>query len=207
MNSEDVETICRFCLESKKTLENPLLAPCECKGSIEFVHLLCLNRWRFVNPDRNKIMCYLCHTNYILPYNDELETVPQTTFLYMNLEYPILTSILLHYFLAVSQFTITNSKGIVSYETIQIVNHSLLCLQIIARFRVHNWSRYFRGWDVEYRWMLFLVHILLLASGIFGSAPFSLFLSNFILPMYWRLHIRILQEINDEYIEEIEERE
>lgn len=204
MNAEDVEKICRFCLESKKTKENPLLAPCECKGSIEFVHLVCLNRWRFQNPERNKIICLLCHTNYILENEDELEIVPTSTLLYVNLEYPILTSMVLHYVLAITQFTILNSRSsnFIPYELIQVANHCLMCLQILIRFKVVNWSRYFRGWDFEYRWTLFLVHVLLLSCGLFGSAPFTLFLSNFILPMYWKLHIRILQEINDEYVQQ-----
>lgn len=39
--------ICRFCLENSETISNPLIAPCNCKGSIEFLHLKCLFRWMY----------------------------------------------------------------------------------------------------------------------------------------------------------------
>lgn len=38
-------TLCRICLLEGSTEEDPLITPCLCKGSIEFVHLGCLRYW------------------------------------------------------------------------------------------------------------------------------------------------------------------
>lgn len=43
---EDVSTMqCRICLLDGGTEEDPLVCPCQCKGSIKFVHLDCLRHW------------------------------------------------------------------------------------------------------------------------------------------------------------------
>ena len=50
--------------------DNPLLAPCECSGSMAFVHYLCVEQWRCRSrhPDaRNGLNCETCGTAYALP--------------------------------------------------------------------------------------------------------------------------------------------
>ena len=57
MNAEDVkspltprlgavssERICRICFEAG-TIENPLISPCECSGSMKYIHEECLKKW------------------------------------------------------------------------------------------------------------------------------------------------------------------
>jgi hypothetical protein len=51
-------------------LENPLLAPCECSGSMAFVHYLCVEQWRCRSrhPEaKNGLNCETCGTSYALP--------------------------------------------------------------------------------------------------------------------------------------------
>lgn len=59
---------CRFCLEKTHTKANPLIQPCECKGSVENVHLICLVTWRQMteNPIA-KYKCQLCVTDFKFP--------------------------------------------------------------------------------------------------------------------------------------------
>lgn len=38
-------TLCRICLLEGSSDEDPLIRPCHCKGSIEYVHLGCLRHW------------------------------------------------------------------------------------------------------------------------------------------------------------------
>lgn len=38
-------TMCRICLLEGSTEDDPLITPCQCKGSIEYVHLGCLRHW------------------------------------------------------------------------------------------------------------------------------------------------------------------
>ena len=36
---------CKFCFGEKSTMDNPLFSVCKCKGTMKFVHLLCLKSW------------------------------------------------------------------------------------------------------------------------------------------------------------------
>ena len=50
--------------------ENPLLAPCECSGSMAFVHYLCIEQWRCRShhPAAKKgLNCETCKVQYTLP--------------------------------------------------------------------------------------------------------------------------------------------
>lgn len=51
-------------------LENPMLAPCECSGSMAFVHYLCVEQWRCRSrhPEaHNGLNCETCGSTYSLP--------------------------------------------------------------------------------------------------------------------------------------------
>jgi len=50
--------------------ENPLLAPCECSGSMAFVHYLCIEQWRCRSHHpaaKNGLNCETCNASYTLP--------------------------------------------------------------------------------------------------------------------------------------------
>jgi len=50
--------------------ENPLLAPCQCTGSMRFVHYLCVEQWRCRSRHpaaRNGLNCETCKSPYTLP--------------------------------------------------------------------------------------------------------------------------------------------
>ena len=36
---------CRFCWDTFSTLENPCIVPCNCSGTVGFIHYLCLKNW------------------------------------------------------------------------------------------------------------------------------------------------------------------
>jgi hypothetical protein len=52
---------CRICLESDGTF----ITPCNCKGTIKYVHSYCLNKWRTSNSSAY-YKCDLCHYHYSL---------------------------------------------------------------------------------------------------------------------------------------------
>lgn len=59
---------CRFCLEHTQTNENPLIQPCNCKGSVINIHLVCLVKWRkFTENPLAKYKCQLCNVNFNFP--------------------------------------------------------------------------------------------------------------------------------------------
>jgi hypothetical protein len=56
---------CRICLAEEG--ESPLIAPCSCKGTMEFVHLSCLQRWvntrHIVRTGEHSVSYYWKHVN------------------------------------------------------------------------------------------------------------------------------------------------
>ena len=49
---------------------NPLMAPCECSGSMAFVHYLCIEQWRCRSHHpaaKNGLNCETCNASYSLP--------------------------------------------------------------------------------------------------------------------------------------------
>ena len=52
------------------TADNPLLAPCDCTGTMAFVHYLCIEQWRCRSRHpgaRNGLNCETCGAEYTLP--------------------------------------------------------------------------------------------------------------------------------------------
>jgi len=37
---------CYMCFDDTDTPDNPLVAPCQCKGGTRYVHIECLQRWQ-----------------------------------------------------------------------------------------------------------------------------------------------------------------
>lgn len=68
------EMPCRICLLEGHTDEDPLIRPCECRGTIEYVHLACLRHWIRGRLDLSEssagsyfykpLACELCKTQY-----------------------------------------------------------------------------------------------------------------------------------------------
>jgi hypothetical protein len=75
--------ICRFCLDEATTDENPFIQPCNCKGSIEHVHLQCLLRWIFSSPRHND-SCNMClyHYIYTIPQLEDGSLAPHPVLYY-----------------------------------------------------------------------------------------------------------------------------
>uniref|UniRef100_A0A8C5WC30 RING-type E3 ubiquitin transferase n=1 Tax=Leptobrachium leishanense TaxID=445787 RepID=A0A8C5WC30_9ANUR len=44
-DSEEEEDLCRICLMGGDRAENPLISPCQCTGSLRYVHQECMKRW------------------------------------------------------------------------------------------------------------------------------------------------------------------
>ena len=73
-NSE-ISTIyqCRICLEEEETIDN-LISPCRCSGTSKYVHVECLERWRYQDVNAPGFYkCMECNENYIILNNDEIE--------------------------------------------------------------------------------------------------------------------------------------
>ena len=60
---DDNSETCRICTGDEYSLEDPLIEPCNCSGSIKWVHKSCLDHWRSVNRT-NFSKCDICKYNY-----------------------------------------------------------------------------------------------------------------------------------------------
>ena len=49
---------CRICFEEENRHETTMISPCECKGSVRYVHLECIEKWLQLNYKLN--YCELC---------------------------------------------------------------------------------------------------------------------------------------------------
>merc|ERR1711920_713031 len=84
------DVICRICMLEGHDEEDPLIAPCRCKGSIEHVHLGCLREWIRVRmhmlgkgPGSSSgsyiyrpVVCDLCKSSYATDVRLKNEDVP-----------------------------------------------------------------------------------------------------------------------------------
>lgn len=81
----DDNQICRFCLDIKISETDPFISPCNCKGSIEYVHLKCLFRWmygdRLQDPREECNMCNAAYT-YCIETLEEPAIPMNRTFYY-----------------------------------------------------------------------------------------------------------------------------
>lgn len=68
-------TTCRVCFGESEGFENPLISPCNCLGSVKFIHLRCLQRWLYsrvsLRSGANTVayhwktmQCEICKLNY-----------------------------------------------------------------------------------------------------------------------------------------------
>jgi hypothetical protein len=77
-----MENQCRFCLEYSDSKENPLITPCNCNGSIRFVHHSCLLMWKNTTRNRHyQVFCSLCDTKLMYPRKWRLQTIPVEHFI------------------------------------------------------------------------------------------------------------------------------
>ncbi len=77
--------VCRFCLDENTSEQNPFISPCNCKGSIEHVHIKCLFKWMYDSGGSNSSRgtCGICKHAYVytIPNFEEAAT-PFSPFLY-----------------------------------------------------------------------------------------------------------------------------
>ncbi len=54
---------CRICLSDTHTKKNPLISPCKCSGSVQFIHVNCLQEWlktKLTTTSNGKSTIYTC---------------------------------------------------------------------------------------------------------------------------------------------------
>ncbi|WFD28941.1 hypothetical protein MNAN1_003957 [Malassezia nana] len=63
----EAERVCRMCLDSAVAPGDRLFSPCQCRGTIQYVHASCLDEWRAKSPRKDSAhVCEQCGTAYRL---------------------------------------------------------------------------------------------------------------------------------------------
>ena len=75
----DQNNVCRICLSNENSAKNPLISPCQCKGTMKWVHFTCLQSWLQEKVEMTEdelvliyiwkeLKCELCKTTFKLNY-------------------------------------------------------------------------------------------------------------------------------------------
>ncbi len=204
--TESDKPSCRFCLSTKQLGKNKLITPCECRGSIEFVHIQCLNRWRHMDPARNGQKCLLCMTDYNLPDGNQLEELPyENTWCNVSLRFPVLLYGAVHYvwvfhiqYLHSDPFGRSYQRQI-HYLLIpyQFIFQVLYFILFIAQWRVKNKKKYFSLFFSPMGFFIMSLHVI--SVLYFLNEMYIMTLPLFmILGLYYKLHKSVLLQINNE---------
>lgn len=200
--SEEEKEICRFCLSSKITRTNPLIAPCDCKGSLRSVHVLCLQKWLRINPSRNTTSCELCLKPYLITSHPEREIIPENhTYTIFILRHPFTLSVGIHY-IWILHLSFENPK----IQELIMDRFLYLCYQ--TAFQILYGALFMKAWDVRNRrayweeWkkmrgvLCFAFYIFLigcLCKDYYVAGP----ILNFYVAFFWQYHILSLKSINE----------
>jgi hypothetical protein len=192
---------CRICLEQRKSRKNPLIAPCDCRGSVEFIHLYCLNHWRRIDPERNYKYCDLCLVKYKIPIEYDFEKIPKLRFFSALLEWPTFFLTTFHYswFFYMGVFGNDFLQGGRNlYISIHLFFSLLYLCLIYKNWFVRKRERYMALLAREKRWIVIPFHGLLLIVCVSHPSYYSFCVSTLYLQIYWKMHIHILQQMNNE---------
>ena len=196
----DQKVICRFCLDSHITKRNPLIAPCICKVSMGHVHLLCLDQWRVMDMDKNGSHCGLCLTEYTTTQHPLLELLPQKdSASSLLLRMPLLPAFALHYMYIIPLSINKQSHDLLTYNT--YVRYQFLfqlgyLVLFLSQIRVKNKQEYWIQWRQQKSLGLFMIHLALLISLLFGAEVAGISIDMF-MGFYWIRHCQILENINN----------
>ena len=131
-----VDDICRFCLYSyDDTTNDYLISPCACRGSIQYVHISCLKKWRLgtLNEEYRQI-CNMCRNIYTLPRKWCLEKIPLNNGFLHILENGIIVNLFSFYiyFILITRIIPFLKRKYITYETIKYNTYYLYTLGVIT---------------------------------------------------------------------------
>jgi len=195
------EPLCRFCLEPPTDVSNPLISPCPCKGTVEFVHRACLYRWMFTDTDEGNLVCSICKTPFLEEHLPSLEVIPPKNRLYFFLDNSTAFLLVAHYIIC---FILSKTLRVEDFfyhftVTSQISVNILYMTLFLTTARVKNLSEYIRISSAGYLWLItyHLLSLYALTRGFFIlSIPIGATLN-----VYWRTHIKSLKYVNVRLLE------
>jgi hypothetical protein len=174
--------ICRICFEPNRK-NNPLITPCSCKGSSEFVHSKCLEKWHSIEPDKG-LTCSVCKD--ILCTETIMETIPEYTHWNILITHPYLMFIGYNYLSLIFKIPVDQSNW---------TFFAFYICAIYLNFKINNPQRYIQSWKNKESYLLLISHLLTLSMH--STSPILTSFTNVILAtVYVHRHIEILHNLN-----------
>jgi len=194
---------CRFCLEEGDTTApfNALIAPCECIGSVRFVHRNCLRRWFSMNPEANSLRCSICHApfkGWAIPVMEEMPQLDSYT--YLTFRYFSLIGGIVQYMLTIEHMVqrLMSTEEVAFYRSLYALTvfQLMYAALFIRYFSVRNRILYLKIMRYSTLPTLIMCHLAFLS--IFLSmrdiaSPYAIYC---IMNAYWKEHLRILNDVN-----------
>jgi hypothetical protein len=190
------EPICKFCLDTNESKRNPLIEPCDCRGSMQFVHEQCLTRWRRLNPTRNADICLLCFHPYRLGIGEVLEHLPdESSFIILFLRYPIILCFAVNY-VGVMHYSLLPKQNIyLFFEVYQYIFQGCFFVLFARIWKVKNKTMYWQAWNCRSFYTIVLIHVLcnyyIHTHEIYAFLPL-----NWVMGYYYSKHRQILYQLN-----------
>ncbi len=196
--------LCRFCLDNRSTRKNPFLSPCSCRGSVEVVHFICLQKWRITNPPLTLNTCPLCKAAYTLPDEFQGEEIPIIRPEHF-LSCPELYSFALFYVFCahVSWFGLaTFEESRVNTLTVYyLVGLETLFLGLCKKYwKVRAIQQYREEWSKRGGSIVLWFHLLIWLSWPALQNKTPLLLLPYSMRCIWKTHTEILQKRNEELL-------
>lgn len=195
---------CRICLET----DNNLINPCSCKGSAEFVHISCLEKWRGLDKELRKYTyCEVCNSKYntnLVLYVERVPDYNNSTLIKFFIN-PFFVSGATYIFFLLILFS-EGEKDIYTLKRLFILLEYFItgsyCGLYINLFNVvKNKKRYI----LNIKGVIFLPFLHVFVFLIMNSYPIPASLFNHIfLSQYLFSHISILNCMNQEYVRIVE---
>jgi hypothetical protein len=193
------EPYCRICYETAETLQNQLIEPCDCKGSLQYVHRKCLLRWAVLNEANPETVCHLCDTPYRGADVVRMEQIPDGRgVVALTLKYPLILILATHYFILLALQNVPRplmaSKFAVYATFAHVLTHYLYLAMFVAVVKIQNLLLYIMFWAKHYSGVIGGHYILYVIATVY---PFEMgYVADLWLCMYWYAHVETLRRVN-----------
>ena len=197
------EPLCRFCLEPNTDQHNPLISPCPCKGTVQYIHRVCLYRWIFTDLNDIKRTCSICKAPFLESFLPSFEVVPKKgSLIDLVLGSSLGLLFAIHYtLLFIFSEPYRNQSGFIN----KYINASQLGLHLVygALFfmnaKVKNWPEYVSVSHAAYKWII-IYHVCSVYMMLNGLLILNIQIGAS-MHIYWLTHKASLAKVNTRLIE------
>jgi hypothetical protein len=181
---------CRFCLEIDA---EPMLSPCRCRGSVEFIHRECLHRWIREGDEiiEERLLCSLCKEPMF-----RLEPIPNPhDRRYILLYNSNVLTLVIHY--AFFIFNLQSNKPLIyHFKNAEICLHAIYLIVYSRSIRTSHPMLYRDVLLARRSYLYWLLHLYFIYTFATEDSVMMAFASNFCITLHWNEHLHTLHEIN-----------